>query len=142
MLSLIGALVAIFFLYCNSLSNVNPLTISYYNQLKKALGNQGYQNRLIVISSKRVPWHNQLLTLFGASSKSRHLTGDAIDIMVWDVNDDGEIDSNDVDIVYNTLDEKILKNTGGLGTYKTESGIWNTQMVHLDCRQKRTRWNR
>ena len=110
--------------------------------MKTGLKEQGYDDELLVISSKRANWHNNVLTLFGASSKSRHLSGDAIDIMVMDVNRDGKIDSKDVDIVYAILDRKILRNNGGLGTYKSEIGIWNRQMVHLDCRQTRTRWHR
>jgi uncharacterized protein YcbK (DUF882 family) len=132
----------IFFWYCNSLDKVDPLTVVYYGELKTELIRQGHKDKLLVISSKRANWHNQILTLFGASSKSRHLSGDAIDIMVLDVNSDGEIDSKDVDIVYQILDKKIVKNKGGLGTYKSEIGIWNRQMVHLDCRQKKTRWHR
>jgi uncharacterized protein YcbK (DUF882 family) len=134
--------IIIFFWYCNSLDKVNPLTVIYYGELKTELIKQGHKDKLLVISSKRANWHNQILTLFGASSKSRHLSGDAIDIMVLDVNGDGEINSKDVDIVYKILDNKIVKDKGGLGTYKSENGIWNRQMVHLDCRQKRTRWHR
>jgi uncharacterized protein YcbK (DUF882 family) len=141
-LIIVSLSITIFFWYCNSLEKVNPLTVNYYRELKAELLKQGHDDKLLVISSKRADWHNQILTLFGASSKSRHLTGDAIDIMVLDVNGDGEIDSKDVDIVYNILNNKIVKNKGGLGTYKSEIGIWNRQMVHLDCRQKRTRWHR
>ena len=131
-----------FFLYSNSLDHVSPSTIRYYGQLKTELKKQGYAEKLLVISGKRADWHNNILTMFGASSKSRHLTGDAIDVMVMDVNADGKIDSHDVDIVYATLDKKILRGKGGLGTYKSETGIWNRQMIHLDCRPKRTRWHR
>lgn len=134
--------IATFFLYCNSLDKVNPKTISYYRQLRAELKERGYTDKVLVISSKRANWHNNILTLFGASSKSRHLSGDAIDIMVLDVNADGEIDSKDVDIVYAILDKNIIKNAGGLGTYKSEAGLWNRQMVHFDSRQKRTRWHR
>lgn len=134
--------VAAFFLYCNSLRAVNPVTVAYYEQLKVLLKEQGYRDQLVVISGKRANWHNQILTLFGASSTSRHLKGDAIDIMVFDVNADGKIDAADVDIVYGILDMKIIRKKGGLGTYTSETGIWNRQMVHVDCRQKRTRWHR
>jgi len=95
-----------------------------------------------VISTKRENWHNELLIKFGASSKSRHLDGDAIDILVLDVNDDGQMDGKDVDIVYQIVDKQILKGKGGLGTYKTEDWIWNRQMIHMDCRQGSSRWNR
>src|SRR5687768_11247832 len=137
LLTIISLSIIIFFWYCNSLDKVNPLTVVYYGELKTELIKQGHKDKLLVISSKRANWHNQVLTLFGASSKSRHLSGDAIDIMVLDVNGDGEIDSKDVDIVYKILDNKIIKNKGGLGTYKSETGIWNRQMIHLDCRQKK-----
>ena len=134
--------VAVFFLYCNSLRQIDPLTITYYEQLKRELKTQGYKDNLLVISSKRARWHNKLLTPFGASSTSRHLKGDAIDIMVLDVNGDGTSNLTDVDIVYQLLDHSIVRNTGGLGTYKSEPWIWNRQMVHLDCRKKKTRWHR
>jgi uncharacterized protein YcbK (DUF882 family) len=132
---------ATFLLYCNTLSHVSAETIGYYEQLKTELIKQRYKDELIVISAKRANWHNNILTLFGASSRSRHLKGDAIDIMVMDVNADGQINGKDVDIVYAILDKQIVKGKGGLGTYKSDFGIWNRQMVHLDCRQKRTRWH-
>jgi len=142
LLTIISLSIIIFLLYCNSLGKVNPLTVVYYAELKTELLKQGHKDKLLVISSKRANWHNQILTLFGASSKSRHLSGDAIDIIVLDVNGDGEMDSKDVDIVYKIFDSKIIRNKGGLGTYKSEIGIWNRQMVHLDCRQKKIRWHR
>jgi uncharacterized protein YcbK (DUF882 family) len=134
--------VSIFYFYCNSLEKVNPLTISCYEKLKTELREQGLQDKLLVISSKRANWHNQILTFFGASSNSRHLSGDAIDIMVLDINNDKEINGKDVDLVYKILDTKIVRDKGGIGTYKSEYGIWNRQMVHLDCRQNRSRWSR
>jgi len=133
---------AVFFLYCNSLRLVRTQTKVIFQKLKAELKEQGYRERLLVISSKRAKWHNEILRLFGASSKSKHLTGDAIDIMVMDVNNDGRMDGHDVDIVYSILDQKIIRNSGGLGTYKTEFFIWNSQMIHVDSRAKKTRWNR
>jgi uncharacterized protein YcbK (DUF882 family) len=132
----------VFLFYNNSFRNVNPTTVEYYKDLKSTLVKDGFQDQLLVISSKRENWHNQLLIRFGASSNSRHLIGDAIDILVLDVNDDGQMDDKDVDIVYQILDKKILKGKGGLGTYKTEAWIWNRQMIHMDCRQGSNRWNR
>jgi uncharacterized protein YcbK (DUF882 family) len=134
--------IIIFYSYCNSLKNVNPTTIEYYEKLKAELKNRGLNDGLIVISSKRANWHNQLLTYFGAASNSRHLSGDAIDIMVLDVNHDKRINIQDVDIVYEILDSKIVLNKGGLGIYKSEDGFWNRQMIHLDCRENKTRWSR
>ncbi|MEL6560984.1 MAG: DUF882 domain-containing protein [Bacteroidota bacterium] len=137
---LIGFL-AFFFFYANSLSNVNPIAITYYQTLKKNLKANGYKADVFVISGKRANWHNQLLTYFGAASKSQHLKGNAIDIVVLDVNDDGLYNDKDVDIVTSQL-ELIIRNKGGVGTYKTENLLWNRQMVHFDCRGSHARWSR
>lgn len=141
-LLLLLAVLAIFFLYCNSLDQVNPKTIGYYQQLKEELTRRGYKDKIVVLSAKRAHWHNQILTMYGASPKSRHLSGDAIDVLVMDINADGAMDSTDVNIAYEILDHKILKNKGGLGTYKTEPWFWNRQMIHLDSREKKSRWHR
>lgn len=139
---ILAAFVIIFFSYCNSLQHVHPATVSYYQQLRGELQQRGYKPRLLVISSYRAPWHNRMLTRFGAARYSRHIQGDAIDILVMDVNRDGKMNTADVDIVYALLDEKIMPGTGGLGSYKHQRGFWNRQMVHLDCRSEKARWNR
>lgn len=132
---------AFFFFYANSLRDVNPVVITSYQTLKKNLNSDGYQADIFVVSAKRAEWHNQLLTYFGAASKSQHLKGNAIDIVVLDVNDDGVYDDKDVDIVTFQL-ERIIRDRGGIGTYKTERFLWNRQMVHFDCRGNRARWKR
>jgi len=105
------------------------------------LTKQGYKPSLIVISGKRAKWHNQLLTYFGAASKSQHLKGNAIDILVLDVINDGAKNIADVIIVKKIL-ENLIKSNGGLGTYQEEEWFWNRQMIHLDCRGYKARWNR
>jgi len=96
-----------------------------------------------VISTKRFSFHNKMRVKFsGAASKSRHLRGDAIDFLVFDINRDGKRNAADVDIVYKILDEKIMKNQGGIGTYKNEKSFIDRQMVHIDCRNERSRWAR
>lgn len=133
----------IFFGYCNRLALANPKTAAWYNQLKKSLTDNGYRPRLLVISTRRFRWHNQLQVLFsGAAPNSRHLDGDAIDFLVFDVNRDGIADGRDVDIVTGLLKHRIMKNRGGIGTYKKERGFINRQMVHIDCREKPGRWAR
>ena len=138
----VGIAILTFFFYCNSLDDVNPIIVSYYQKLKQELQKQGYKSKTLVISGKRARWHNRILTAFGASSKSQHLSGDAIDILVLDVNEDGKINSSDVDIVSQILDKEIIKKKGGLGTYKNENWIWNSQMVHFDTRETMARWHR
>jgi len=133
----------LFVVYSNNLLLVNKKTISFYKQLKKELKDHGYKPRLLVISTKRFPFHNDIqVKISGAASKSKHLDGDAIDFLVFDVNNDGERNSKDVDIVTGLLENKIMKNEGGLGTYKNERWFIDRQMVHIDCREKKARWTR
>ena len=130
-------------LYTSSLIGVHDTSKSYLNKLELALKDDGYQANYFVISGRRWPVDNYLLNkLGGASKKSRHLRGQAIDIIVLDVNQDGKRNAQDVDIVYNILDKRIIKDKGGIGTYKKESGFFSRQMIHFDCRGKRARWHR
>lgn len=101
----------------------------------------GFKPSLVVISAKRANWHNSLLTSFGATTNSQHLTGTAIDIMVLDVNEDGRMNDKDVNVVVSIL-EGLIGSKGGIGTYKMEYLIWNRQMVHFDSRGNKARWNR
>src|SRR4030095_15088431 len=116
--AVILVVMAVFFLYCNNTALANKKTVAFYNQLKNTLQNSGYKTRLLVISTQRVGWHNYIQTKFThAAKKSKHLTGDAIDFLVFDINSDGKSDSADVNIVTIILDRRIVKNFGGLGTY-------------------------
>ena len=66
-------------LYTSSLIGVNDKSKSYLKTLKKELLKQGYKPNLFVISGRRWHFDNLLLNKFGgASSKSRHLKGEAI----------------------------------------------------------------
>ena len=96
-----------------------------------------------MISTKRVKWHNDIqVKLSGAAKDSRHLVGDAIDFIVFDINDDGKSDSKDVDIVFEILDKDIITDKGGIGTYKNEHSFIDRQMIHIDCRGYKARWAR
>ncbi len=136
-------IIVLFAFYSNSLINVNEKTISYYEELKKELETIGYAKKMYVISGKRFEFLNLILAKYGSAVKSsRHLKGEAIDILVLDINKDGESNSKDVDIVYGLLDKKIIKNKGGIGTYKKKSSFFTRQMVHFDCRAYKARWHR
>ena len=63
-------------------------------------------------------------------------------LLFFDVNDDGKSDSKDVDIVFEILDKDIIKNKGGIGTYKNEHSFIDRQMIHIDCRGYGGRWAR
>ena len=138
---LIVALTAIFFLYCNNLTGVDPITVGYYNECKFILQQNGYTPNLLVISAKRFKWHNAIQVITsGAATGSKHLTGKAIDFIVFDINRDGTSDSKDVNVVYEILDKRIIKNKGGIGTYKKEQSFLYRQMIHIDCRGIGKRW--
>lgn len=129
--------------YTNSLIGVTEESITFYNELKTELKAKGYYPRMFAISGRRWALDNWILTNWGgAAPKSKHLMGQAVDIIVLDVNDDGKSNSMDVDIVYKLLNEKIVSNNGGIGTYKNEKGFLDRQMVHFDCRGYRARWHR
>ena len=130
-------------LYTNSLLGVEKQAKDYYAELKTALKAEGYRTDMFVLSGKRWKPDNWFLSKFGgAVSSSKHLDGQAIDVVVLDVNEDGKADATDVDIVYRILDESIIGDLGGIGTYKRNNDFFSQQMVHFDCRGKRARWHR
>jgi uncharacterized protein YcbK (DUF882 family) len=138
----IGIGVAMFLSYFNNTTLVNPIIVSYYTQLKETLKQEGYKDRMVVVCTKRSTWVNYILNKISqAELKSRHLKGEAIDILVGDVNSDGRTNGQDVDIVFYLLDIKIIKDQGGIGTYKNKSPLIK-QMVHFDCRGYKARWHR
>lgn len=142
-LAILLIITSVFMFYCNNTRLVDSKTVSFYHQLKDSLQRIGFSTRLLVISTKRFKWHNNIQEKFsGAARKSRHLVGDAIDFIVFDINKDGNSDKKDVDLVYDILDKQIVKDKGGIGTYKNEKGFINRQMIHIDCRGYKARWTR
>ena len=134
-------LLSIFFLCFNNISLVEPETQGYYHLLKKSLRERGYYARLLVVSTKRLKWQNYLLVKFNnASSTSRHMKSQAIDFIVFDINDDGQSNSEDVKIVYDILDKEIIRNKGGIGRYLKDNNFFNRQMIHIDGRGFHARW--
>ncbi|WP_372947814.1 hypothetical protein [Mariniphaga sp.] len=130
-----------FFTHFNNTKRVNPVVANYYSTLKESLKEKGYSNNLLVISTKRSKWENIFFENFSAAAHdSRHLTNDAMDFLVGDINNDNFIDGKDVAIIYQVLNDEIILNQGGIGTYKKQ-GFLTKQMVHLDCRVEKKRWN-
>ena len=136
-------LVFALWLYTNSLIGVNEVAKGYLVELKNELNKAGFHSNYFVISGRRWKVDNYILTKFGSAAKnSKHKSGQAIDIIVLDINGDRQVNATDVDIVYKILDQNIIKNKGGLGSYKNEAGFFNRQMIHFDCRGTKARWNR
>lgn len=133
----------LFLSYFNNIKLVDAQASDFYRQLGRELKKSGYSNSLLVISTRRFKFHNDLQVRFsGAAKQSRHLTGDAIDFLVFDVNKDGRADALDVDIVYDVLNKKVIAGKGAIGTYKNENGFLNRQMIHIDNRGHPARWER
>ena len=131
----------LFFLHFNNLRNTDPQVVDYYSLLKSNLEEKGYKSNLLVICCKRSKIENYVYQKISvAASRSQHLNGKAIDILVFDVNGDGCINAKDVELVYNILDKEIIKDKGGIGTYKNQGSI-TKQMIHIDCRGSKARWN-
>lgn len=79
--------------------------------------------------------HPKYNALAGGASRSQHLYGTAVDLVIEDINEDGEITAADKDIVLDLLEE-IVGNKGGLGLYP------GGMTVHVDSRGNRARWNK
>jgi len=103
-------------------------------QLKIELDKQDYLGDQFMINSGfRTPFYNEAV---GGKICSRHQFGDAVDIRVYDVNDDQVADAKDAKIVYDLLNQSIIRNEGGLGKYKSDSNV-----LHFDTRGRRARWH-
>ncbi len=102
-------------------------------ELQEELEKQGYnKNGFEVVNGHRHPTYNEQVK---GASQSRHIKGEAVDLSIYDINNDGYSNKTDKDIVLDILENKIIKNEGGLGLYP------GTQSVHYDVRGHRARWN-
>ena len=102
-------------------------------QLRQTLKAQGYNpNGFQVVNGHRNPKHNARV---GGASRSRHIKGEALDLAIGDINNDGRYTKEDKKIVLQLLEEKVIKNEGGIGLYP------GTNRVHMDVRGFRARWN-
>ena len=135
-------LIITFFAVFNNTNLSSQVTYGYYMKLKEVLTERGYQPKMLVICTYRFKWLNYLLVKFNsAAPESWHTKGSAIDIMIFDINADGKADARDVDIAKDILDKEIIKSKGGIGTYKTDKHKLNHQMIHIDNRGFKARWN-
>ena len=139
-----GVLLLSYLLFCKTLLGVNPQSVVYYHVLQQQLKAKGYAPRFWIISTVRPQWFNDLLVSFegGAAPKSKHIVGDAIDIVVMDVNKDGDANYKDVEIVKTMLEKEVIGKNGGIGTYPNAYDFLSRQMVHFDCRGYAARWER
>ncbi len=102
-------------------------------ELKLALKDKGYNpDGFKMVSAFRHPRHNEDI---GGASQSRHMHGQAIDIKVKDVDQNGVANQKDKKIILDLLEEQIIKSEGGIGRYP------KSMSVHFDTRGYRARWD-
>lgn len=103
------------------------------HELLETLEEKGFnKNGFYIRSGHRHPTYNEKIN---GASKSRHIKGQAVDIVIRDINNDGKSNQEDKKIVYDLLNQTIIKNQGGLGRYP------GTMVIHYDVRGKRARWD-
>ncbi|MEL6671037.1 MAG: D-Ala-D-Ala carboxypeptidase family metallohydrolase [Bacteroidota bacterium] len=101
---------------------------------QEALRKKGYDDSAFYIyNGYRHPAYNKRV---GGASRSRHIVGEAVDISIRDINQDGRSTQEDKAIVLEILDRQIIGNGGGLGKYP------GTMSVHFDVRGYRARWDK
>ena len=86
-----------------------------------------------IVNGYRHPSYNAKV---GGASQSRHLQGQALDLSIKDINDDGRITPKDKQIVLDLLEKEIIKDKGGIGRYP------GTMAVHFDVRGYKARWDK
>ena len=121
---------------------LNPKVIKKDSLLKVKLKAKGLDIDYTRISGKRSKWLNEILPL--SAKNSTHISGQAIDILVGDINKDGSKNEQDVKLVISCLEEIERENptlVGGLGTYLTKDKV-SRRMVHFDVRGTKARWNK
>ena len=101
--------------------------------LQDALFEKDYnETGFTIVNGFRHPNYNAQV---GGASKSRHIKGEAVDISIGDINDDGWANQKDKEIVLDLLEKKIIRAEGGIGKYP------GTMSVHFDVRGYRARWD-
>ena len=102
-------------------------------ELQERLNALGYDPTAFWIrSGPRYPSYNKQV---GGASRSRHLYGEALDLRIGDINQDGRYTEEDKKIVLRILDLEVIKHFGGVGRYQ------GTRAVHMDVRGYKARWD-
>lgn len=103
-------------------------------ELQDVLSNEGYnETGFTIVNGFRHPAYNEKV---GGAKLSRHLKGQALDIKIGDINNDGYANQKDKTIVLDFLEKKIIKDKGGIGRYP------GTMSVHFDVRGYKARWDK
>lgn len=102
-------------------------------ELQDALFEKGLnETGFVIVNGFRHPSYNAEV---GGAAKSRHVKGEAVDILIEDIDDDGWSTQTDKEIVLDILEKQVIKDKGGIGRYP------GTMSVHFDVRGFRARWD-
>ncbi len=102
--------------------------------IRQELIREGYKPRWFIISQRRYSFFNNLLINSVKNGKSKHLTGNSIDIYVLDVNGDGKYDKTDFKLIENASLKFELKNqdTKGIIYNYFGRGYLSQHMIHVE----------
>ncbi len=118
---------------------VSPKLVAKLESLIGTLRGDGYKVRkLRLLSGFRTPGYNR--SIGNATSHSRHIHGDAADVIAQDFNADGSVNKRDAQILMSAVTKLDGSPTfrGGASMYAPNgSHGW---FVHTDTRGKATRW--
>ncbi len=102
-------------------------------ELQNNLESKGYnRNGFSIRNGHRHPAYNEKI---GGASLSRHIRGEAVDMIISDINMDGKYTDADKQIIIDVCDKEVIKNKGGIGRYP------GSRTVHIDVRGFRARWD-
>jgi len=112
---------------------IDPRILYKVIELRMALKEEGWnENGFHVNYGYR---HPALNAAVGGAPVSRHISGDALDIVVDDINKDGKRNAADKEILLTLCEKRLIAGQGGIGRYP------GSQVVHIDLRGKRARWD-
>jgi hypothetical protein len=127
--------------YLTFFTQANAKVTAKIALIEAAMKKEGYRPVWINICGTRSRWYNAILP--NAIRQSPHLTGDAIDMYVFDVDGDYRFTLRDVEILrkYNQQVERAHPEmTGAFGTYLSKT--FARRMVHFDSRGTSVHYNR
>jgi hypothetical protein len=131
-------------LYFGGLMGANEDIKTKIQLIEAELRAQNYHPKWVIISQKRSQYLNDLLA--NSTKESFHLKGLAIDLFVFDINNDGSYDKEDINLLIaaiNKVEASHPNLRGGFFDYTLpKHGIVARHMVHIDTRGSRVQGSR
>lgn len=110
--------------------------------IEDEVAKRGYHTKWIIISGKRSVFYNNLLS--NSAKNSNHIRGNAIDILVYDIDGNGKFDKKDISILMSANDfveKNYPKYSGSFGTY-TSKGFFTKHMIHIEVTGRKKYYNK